>query len=36
MEARKTNLLAENDKYKQAKISGLDYGVVAFDVQVQS
>jgi hypothetical protein len=36
MEARKTNLKAENDKYKQAKISGLDFGVVAFDVQVQS
>jgi hypothetical protein len=35
LEARKTNLLAENAAYKQAKISDLDYGVVAFDVQVQ-
>ena len=36
LEARKTNLLAENAAYKQAKISDLDYGVVAFDVQVQA
>ncbi len=36
METRKTHLKAENKKYKQAKISDLDYGVVAFDVQVQS
>lgn len=36
MESRKTNLLAENENYKQAKISDLDFGVVAVDVQVQS
>ena len=36
LEARKTNLLAENANYKQAKISNLDYGVVAFDVTVQA
>jgi len=35
MEARKTNLVAENEKYKAAKISGLDYGVIAVDVEVQ-
>jgi len=35
MEARKTNLDAENESYKQAKISGLDFGVVAVDVEVQ-
>jgi len=34
MEARKTNLKAENAKYKQAKISDLDYGVIAVDVKV--
>lgn len=34
MESRKTNLMAENEKYKQAKISDLDYGVVAVDVAV--
>jgi len=36
LEARKTNMKAENAAYKQAKISDLDYGVVAFDVQVQA
>jgi len=36
LEARKTNMIAENEKYKQAKISGLDFGMVAFDVQVQA
>lgn len=35
MEARKANLKAENEKYKQAKISDLDFGVVAVDVEVQ-
>lgn len=35
MESRKTNLKAENETYKQAKISGLDYGVVAVDLEVQ-
>tara|TARA_R110000851_G_scaffold14313_5_gene48494 strand:+ start:3161 stop:4312 length:1152 start_codon:yes stop_codon:yes gene_type:complete len=34
MEARKTNLKAENAKYKAAKISDLDYGVVTVDVKV--
>jgi hypothetical protein len=34
MEARKTNLKAENKKYKAAKISDLDYGVVTVDVKV--
>lgn len=34
MEARKANLKAENAAYKQAKISDLDFGVVAVDVQV--
>jgi len=34
MEARKTNLQAENETYKQAKISGIDFGVVAVDVGV--
>lgn len=36
MESRKTNLKAENEKYKAAKISDIDYGVVAVDVQVQT
>ena len=36
METRKTHLTAENKKYKQAKVSELDYGVIAVDVQVQS
>lgn len=35
MEAQKCNLTAENEKYKQAKVSELDYGVVAVDVEVQ-
>lgn len=35
MEARKTNLKAENQNYKAAKVSDLDYGVVAVDVEVQ-
>ena len=34
MESRKTNLKAENAKYKAAKISDLDYGVVTVDVKV--
>lgn len=34
MEARKTNLKAENAAYKAAKISDLDYGVVTVDVKV--
>ena len=36
MEVRKTKLTAENDDYKAAKIAGIDFGVVAVDVQVQS
>lgn len=36
MESKKTNLTAENDDYKQAKVTDLDYGVVAVDVQVQT
>jgi len=35
MESRKTKLKAENEKYKAAKISDIDYGVVAVDVEVQ-
>lgn len=35
MEARKTHLKSENGKYKAAKISDLDFGVVTVDVQVQ-
>lgn len=34
MEARKTHLKAENAKYKAAKISEIDYGVVTVDVKV--
>lgn len=33
-ETQKTNLLAENDEYKQAKVSDLDYGCVVVDLQV--
>lgn len=35
MESRKANLTAENEAYEQAKISNLDYGVIAVDVEVQ-
>jgi hypothetical protein len=35
MEARKCHLTAENEKYKQAKVSELDYGVIAVDIEVQ-
>lgn len=34
MEARKTHLKNENAQYKQAKVSNLDYGVIAVDLQV--
>ena len=34
VETQKTNLTAENTDYKQAKVAGLDYGVVAVDVNV--
>lgn len=33
-EVRKTKLVEENGAYKQAKVSGIDYGVVAVDLQV--
>lgn len=36
MESRKTHLKNENQEYKQAKVSNLDYGVVTFDVKVGS
>lgn len=36
METQKTNLKAENQSYKQAKVSDLDYGVVVVDVQIGS
>lgn len=35
METQKCNLTAENTDYKQAKVTSLDYGVVAVDVEVQ-
>lgn len=35
-EVRKTKLKAENAKYKAAKVSDIDYGVVTVDVQVGS
>lgn len=34
-EVKKTNMTAENDDYTSAKIAGLDFGVVAVDVEVQ-
>lgn len=34
MEARKTRLVAENGDYAQAKVAGLDSGIVIVDVQV--
>jgi len=34
MESRKTKLLAENTDYTSAKVAGIDYGVVAVDLQV--
>ena len=33
-EARKTKLKAENEKYKSAKISDIDYGIVAVDLEI--
>ncbi len=35
MESRKCNMKAENEAYKQAKISDLDYGIIAVDLEVQ-
>lgn len=34
MEVQKTNLKAENQKYKAAKIANIDYGLIAVDVEV--
>lgn len=34
LNTQRTNLKAENEEYKQAKVSNLDYGVIAFDVKV--
>lgn len=34
-EIRKSKLVAEGDDYKGAKVTGMDWGVVAFDVKVQ-
>ena len=34
METKKTVLLAENDSYKDAVISGIDYSVIAVDVKI--
>lgn len=33
MDVQKTILLAETDDYKQAKVGGIDYGVIAVDVK---
>ena len=33
MEVQKTIMLAETDDYKQAKVAGIDYGVIAVDVK---
>jgi hypothetical protein len=35
METRKCKLVAENSDYEAAKVAGMDYGVVAVDVEVQ-
>lgn len=34
MNAKKCRLLAENEDYKAAKVAGIDWGVVAVDVQI--
>lgn len=36
MEARKVHLKPETAEYKQAKVSNIDYGIVAVDVQIGS
>lgn len=36
MEVQKTKLVAENEDYEQAKVAGIDFGVIAVDVQTQS
>ena len=35
MESQKTNMTAENSDYTSAKVAGIDYGVVAVDLEVQ-
>lgn len=35
METQKTNLTAENTDYSNAKVAGLDFGVIAVDLEVQ-
>ena len=35
MESQKTKLVAENTDYTSAKIAGIDYGVIAVDLEVQ-
>lgn len=35
MESKKTNMTAENTDYTNAKVAGLDYGVIAVDLEVQ-
>jgi hypothetical protein len=35
MEVRKSKLLVESEDYKAAKITGIDYGVITVDVEVQ-
>ena len=35
MESQKTKLLAEDEDYAQAKVAGIDFGVVAVDLEVQ-
>lgn len=36
MEVRKTKLIAENGDYNQAKVAGIDHGVIAVDLQIGS
>lgn len=36
MNTQKTRLKAENTDYEQAKVAGIDYGIVAVDAEVQS
>lgn len=35
MEVQKTRLIAETDDYEQAKVAGIDWGVIAVDVKTQ-
>ena len=35
MESKKTNMTAENTDYTNAKVAGIDYGVIAVDLEVQ-